>query len=92
LKIKNKTDVTIYDLKIIVYFHDKDGKIFYEETRHVIDSDSWTDPVILKPNYSILYPEADESIYSTVDKMDLNEWDEGKITIEINDIKITPSD
>jgi len=62
-------------MRIVVYFYDGNGKVFYEETRTPIDSESWTDPITLKPNYSVIYPEADKSTYSTVDKMDIGEWD-----------------
>jgi len=89
LKIKNNSDETIYRMKIVVFFYDKNGKVFYEETRVTVNSESWKDPVTLKPNYSIVYPEADESVYSTVEKMDINEWDEGKIKVEVLEVEIT---
>jgi hypothetical protein len=90
-KIKNNSSATIYKLSIIIYFYDRNKKIFYEEERTPIYSESWTDPIILKPNYSVILPEADEDMYSTVDKMDLEEWDEGKIKIQIEDIEIDRS-
>jgi len=89
LKIKNNSNKTIYRMEIVVYFFDKNGKIFYEESRVPVNSESW-DSIILKPNYSVIYPEADENVYSTVDKMDIDEWDEGKIKVEIFKIETTP--
>jgi len=83
LKIKNNSSETIYRMKIEVYFFDKNGKIFYEESCVPVDSESWTTPIILKPNYSVMYPEVDKNVFSTVDKMDIDEWDEGKIKVEI---------
>lgn len=85
-KIKNNSSETIYEMKIVVYFYDKNGKIFYEDERIPISSESWTNPIILKPNYSVILPEADERKYSTVDKMDIEEWDEGRISIDIVEI------
>jgi hypothetical protein len=90
LKIKNNSSETIYKLRATIYFYDNNGRIFYEETRTLVDSESWTDPIILEPNYSIIYPEADESTFSTVSKMDIDEWDEGVISIEILEVKTTP--
>jgi len=92
LKIKNNTLQTIYKMRIVVYFYDRNGRIFYEETRTPIDSESWTDPITLKPNYSVIYPEANKSTYSTVDKMDIDEWDEGKISIKILEVESTPAE
>jgi hypothetical protein len=91
-KIKNNSSETIYEMKIVVYFYDKNGNIYYEDERIPISSESWTNPIILKPNYSVILPEADERKYSTVDKMDIEEWDEGKIKIVIKDIELEQSE
>jgi len=45
----------------------------------------------LKPNYSILYPEETDH-YVCPDGMDINEWAEGEIKIEITDISIQKPD
>jgi hypothetical protein len=86
-KIKNNSTVTIYNLSITVYFIDKSGKRFFEDTYYPVLSSSWTDKVVLKPNYSLIYPSEDK--YMTADKLDLSEWDEGKIEIEITEIGTT---
>ncbi|MBQ5472829.1 MAG: hypothetical protein IIT58_12625 [Treponema sp.] len=86
LKIKNNSDREITNLKIILYFYDKNGKVFYDQERWLIyPSSSWslrdsTDP--LKPNYSMLVPKSSSS-YCVVEGIDLEEWDEGKMTYEI---------
>lgn len=86
LKIKNNSDREITNLKIILYFYDKNGKIFYDQERWLIyPPDPWgildtTEP--LKPNYSMLVPKSSSS-YCVVEGIDLEEWDEGKMTYEI---------
>ena len=86
LKIKNNSDREITNLKIILYFYDKNGKVFYDQERWLIyPPSSWslrdsTDS--LKPNYSMLVPKSSSS-YCVVEGIDLEEWDEGKMTYEI---------
>ena len=82
LKIKNNSAIPIYELKIRLLFIDKKGKPFFEEERTPVDSK------VLKPNYSFLYPKAGS--YCTVDTLDMTEWDEGNIKIEIIEIKTEP--
>lgn len=89
LKIKNNSDKTIYDLGIVVYYLDKNGKAFYEESFHPVSSSSWTNTLVLKPNYSLLYP-ADPDNYAVATGMDTAEWDEGKVKLEINEIGTEP--
>jgi len=90
LKIKNNSDFPIHELKIRVLFIDKTGKPFFEEERTPVGGYSlFSDyPDVLKPNYSFLYPE--EGKYNSVDKLDVTEWDEGKIRIEILEVKTEP--
>jgi hypothetical protein len=87
LKIKNLSSYTIYDLNIIIYYFDKNDKIFYEEAYYPVNSNSWTDRLVLKPNYSILYP-SDQSNYLTASNIDVSEWQEGKVKVEIAKINI----
>ena len=84
LKIKNNSTVSIYSLHVTVYYLDKNGKRFYEETYHPVSSSSWTDKIVLKPNYSMVYPS--DNTYMTADKLDLSEWDEGKVEVEVTEI------
>jgi hypothetical protein len=87
LKIKNNSGEIVYGLDITVYFYDKDGKVFFEQTLSPVNSASWTNKTILKPNYSMLYP-AGENEYVTADGMDIDEWDEGKIKVEISKVNL----
>ncbi len=85
-KVKNKGDKEITKLKIVLYFYDKNGKVFFETEDTLIDSDSYSSPKILKPNYSVLIPNSSSSYY-TARGMDINEWDEGKVSYEIIELK-----
>ena len=86
LKVKNNGNKEITKLKIVLYFYDKKGKIFFEDSCTLIDSDSYTGQKILKPNYSVLIPES-SSTYYTAKGIDLDEWDEGKISFEVVELK-----
>lgn len=86
LKVKNNSDKVITKLRICMYFYDKKGKIFFEDQCTLIDSERYYVPSNLKPNYSILIPEYSSSFYS-VDGMDLDEWDEGKVTFEVTELQ-----
>ena|GEM_PF-6763064 len=71
-------------------FLDKDGKPFFEEERTPVIGSPWISdkPDVLKPNYSFLYP--GEGTYYSVDKLDITEWDEGKMEIEILEVQTEP--
>lgn len=86
LKVKNNGTKEITNLKVVLYFYDKKGKIFFEDSCTLIDSDSYSKPKNLKPNYSVLIPES-SSTYYTVQGMDLDEWDEGKVSFEVIELK-----
>lgn len=86
LKVKNNSDKEISKLKIVVYFYDKKGKIFFENECTLIDSESYYNPKNLKPNYSILVPESSSSFRSVSD-MDIDEWNEGKVSFEVIELK-----
>lgn len=86
LKVKNNSDKEISKLKIVVYFYDKKGKIFFENECTLIDSESYYNPKKLKPNYSILVPESSSS-FRSVSGMDIDEWDEGKVSFEVIELK-----
>lgn len=89
-KIKNNSGATIYDLAITVYFLDRAGKAFYEETYYPVNSGSFTNTIVLRPNYSIVYPSNNE--YVTASNIDINDWAEGKVRIEIKNIGTKPPD
>lgn len=86
LKVKNNGSKEITKLKIVLYFYDKKGNVFFENNCTLIDSDSYSGPKTLKPNYSVLIPENTSTFY-TAQGMDLDEWDEGKVTFEIIELK-----
>jgi hypothetical protein len=86
LKVKNNSDKIITKLTIVIYFYDKKGKIFFEDQCPLIDSESFSIPSNLKPNYSVLIPEYSSSYYS-VKGMDIDEWDEGKVTFEVIELE-----
>lgn len=86
LKVKNNSDKEISKLRIVLYFYDKKGKVFFENECTLIDSESYYNPKSLKPNYSVLIPENTSTFY-TAQGMDLDEWDEGKVTFEVVELK-----
>lgn len=86
LKVKNNGSKEITKLKIVLYFYDKKGKVFFENNCTLIDADSYSGPKNLKPNYSVLIPENTSTFY-TAQGMDLDEWDEGKVTFEVIELK-----
>lgn len=91
LKIKNNSDTTIYRMSVIVYFIDKNGKIFFEKEFYPVIRGTYNLDRVkeLKPNYSFIYPEIGKVM--TVSEIDLNEWDIGKIKVKVNEIKIEKS-
>lgn len=86
LKVKNNSDKEISKLRIVLYFYDKKGKVFFENECTLIDSESYYNPKNLKPNYSTLVPESSSS-FRSVSGMDIEEWDEGKVTFEVVELK-----
>ncbi len=86
LKVKNNSDKLVSKLKIVIYFYDKKGKVFFEDETTLIDSENYYNPKSLKPNYSVLIPESSSS-FRSVSGMDIEEWDEGKVSFEIIELK-----
>ncbi len=86
LKVKNNGSKEITKLKIVLYFYDKKGNVFFEDDCTLIDSDSYSGQKNLKPNYSVLIPENTSTFY-TAQGMDLDEWAEGKVTFEIVELQ-----
>ena len=86
-RIKNSSNETISELDIVVYYYDKGGKIFFEQTFYPVINGSYTSTGVLKPNYSIMYPPESDH-YMTASGMDLDEWDEGNIKVEISKITL----
>jgi len=68
-KIKNKSQKIIFQMKAIIYFYNKNGRIFFEYNCKDLHKH------VLKPNYSIIYK-------PIIDGIDTNEWSK-KITIKI---------
>ena len=54
--MQNNSDKIINYLKKVVYFYNKQGKIFFEDFFPSVNSESRTDPVTLKPNYIAKFP------------------------------------
>ena len=86
LKVKNNSDKEISKLRIVIYFYDKKGKVFFENECTLIDSESYYNPKNLKPNYSTLVPESSSS-FRSVSGMDIDEWNEGKVSFEVIELK-----
>lgn len=86
LKVKNNSNKEITKLVILLYFYDKDGKIFFEEKSTLLDNNSYSTPESLKPNYSVLIPKSSNMI-RTVDGIDFEEWDEGKVSFKIIELE-----
>lgn len=79
--VKNLGSETITYLKATVYFLDKNGQPFYEETYSPISK--YADMQELKPNYTFRL--ARES-YWTVKEISPNEWSK-RVRIEITDVE-----
>jgi hypothetical protein len=86
LKVKNKSDKEISKLVIVLYFYDKSGNVFFEEKATLLEKNSYSAPEILKPNYSVLIPKS-SGLIRTVDGIDIEEWNEGKVSFEIIELK-----
>jgi hypothetical protein len=86
-KIKNNSAETIKDLSLTVYFRDQGGKVFFESTYYPVNSSSYMEQTLLKPNYSMLYPEESDQ-YMTAKGINLEEWVEGDIVVEITGFAI----
>jgi hypothetical protein len=79
--VKNLGNETITYLKATVYFLDKNGQPFYEETYSPISE--YADMNELKPNYTFRL--ARES-YWTVKEISSNEWSK-RVRVEITNVK-----
>ena len=86
LKIKNNGQKEITKLRVIIYFYDKKGKVFFDKEVTLIAPDLYSFPNILKPNYSVMVPES-SLIYIVAEGMDIDEWDEGKVSFEVVELK-----
>lgn len=86
ISLKNKGDRTLKEVKVIVYFQDKDGKTIFEEDFYpVLVSQYRTsgDNKPLKPGY---VREMESGKYFTIESA-LSEWKEGKASAKIVDIE-----
>ncbi|MBP5464714.1 MAG: hypothetical protein J6Y13_06040, partial [Treponema sp.] len=86
LKVKNRSEKEITKLTIVLYFYDKEGKVFFEDSCVLVSPNSYSRPKMIKPNYSFLIPES-SSTYCSVSGMDIDEWDEGKYSFEITELE-----
>lgn len=84
IKLKNRSEKEISEVKVVTYYHDKEGNIFFEDTVYPVSDYS---SVVFKPNYSIFYPESSDS-YHPIKGIDLDEWDGGKVDFVIESVKV----
>jgi len=87
--LKNNGDRSLDEVKVVVYFQDKNGNTIFEEQYHpvlVSQYSTQTNNKPLKPGY---VHEMEKDKYYTL-KSALTEWQEGKATAKIVDIKFSP--
>lgn len=86
ISLKNKGDRTLREVKVVVYFQDKDGKTIFEDDFYpVLVSQYRTsgDNKPLKPGY---VREMESGKYFTIESA-LSEWKEGKAVAKIVDLE-----
>ena len=84
-RIKNNSTENVNELAITVYYNDKNGKAFFEQTFYPVSNSAFSSTGVLKPNYSVLYP-AESDHYMTASGIDLDQWDEGNVKVEITKV------
>ncbi|MBU6955620.1 DUF6694 family lipoprotein [Hahella sp. HN01] len=89
ISLKNTGNRSLDKVEVVVYFQDKSGNTIYEKdflpvlvSRYSFSGDNKP----LKPGY---IQEMEKGKYYTIDSA-LSEWEEGKATIKVTDIKFTP--
>jgi hypothetical protein len=87
VSLKNNGDRSLDEVKVIVYFQDKNDTTIYEKAYHPVLASSWTDKPPLKAGY---VKEMAKDKYYTLD-VPLTDWEEGKATIKVADIEFTDS-
>ncbi len=88
LKIKNNSEVSISFLTVTISFYDNNGKVFFKDTCSPVNTVSFSgNQEPLESNFSRLYPN-DEDIYSTVNGIDISEWDGKTATASISKIEL----
>lgn len=84
-KVRNIGDLSISYLEIVVYYLNNDDVPFFEREVVLVNENDYSEPTVLKPNYSLLVPK-DTSSFLITRGMDIYEWDEGQIEIEIKEL------
>ncbi|NVK23752.1 MAG: hypothetical protein HWE10_02385 [Gammaproteobacteria bacterium] len=88
--LKNNGDKSLDEVKVVVYFHDADGKTIFEEDYSPVLVSKYSfgrDNKPLKPGY---VQEMEKDRYYTL-KSTLNDWAEGQATIKVVDIEFSDS-
>jgi hypothetical protein len=88
--LKNNGDKSLDRVKVVIYFHDADGKTIFEEDYSPVLVSKYSfggDNKPLKPGY---VKEMKKDSYYTL-KSNLSEWAEGQATIKIVDIEFSES-
>lgn len=85
ISLKNNGDRSLDEVKVIVYFQDKDGNTIFEEDYYPVLASSWRDNKPLKSGY---VKEMEKGKYYTLDSA-LSSWEEGKATAKIVDIEFS---
>lgn len=88
ISLKNKGDRSLDEVKVIVYFQDKDGNTIFEEDFFPVLVSKYSfggDNKPLKPGY---VKEMEKGKYYTIDSQ-LTEWQTGKAVAKIVDIKFS---
>ena len=88
ISLKNVGDKSLDEVKVVVYFQDKNGQTIFEEDYHPVLVSTYSfrgDNKPLKPGY---VKEMEKDKYYTLDSA-LSEWQEGKAVAKIVDLKFT---
>ena len=88
ISLKNNGDRSLDEVKVIVYFKDKDGNTIFEEDYYPVLVSKYSfsgDNKPLKPGY---VKEMEKDKYYTL-KSALSEWQEGKAVAKVVDIEFT---
>src|SRR5690606_20317808 len=87
ISLKNNGNRSLDEVRVTVYFQDVNGKTIYEESFSpvLVSKFSFDNNQPLKAGY---IREMEQGKYYVV-KSPLSQWDEGKATVKITDIKFT---
>lgn len=88
ISLKNVGDRSLDKVKVVVYFHDKDGNTIFEKEYYPVLVSKYNYGSDNKPLKAGYIKEMEKDKFYTLDSA-LSEWDEGKATAKIIDIEFS---